>query len=236
VGCEARVAESAWAMPGRKRRPLGVIAGLLIMVVLGGGCAAMFARPAPASVFQLAYSPRLVACPASFPASVRVWPLEASPPYDQEALVVLADDARVRFSSQYAWVAQPGRMAADRLLRDLSQTQLFSSVMTSGETAAHRFDLGGHLFAFAWQRWGDQWQAVLDVEITLLENRSDRSPRILLRKPYRLVSEPAAEHHPEAFARAMSQVMSAFSTAVQEDLCTQAVALQPPAGSAGQPR
>jgi ABC-type uncharacterized transport system auxiliary subunit len=204
----------------RKCGRFGALAGVLAAVAMVAGCASMFARPAPSSLFQLEYTPRPGACRTSFPASVRVWPLEASSPYDQEAMVVLSDAARVRYSSQYSWVAQPGKLVADWLLRDLSQSQLFPSVMTSGETFPSSFDLGGRLFAFSWQRRGDRWEAVLDVEITLVENRSGQPRQVVLRKAYRLVSKPAPEHDPETFARTMSSVVGELSSKLQNDLCT----------------
>jgi ABC-type uncharacterized transport system auxiliary subunit len=224
------VKRSDGSASGRRWERIGIIAGVMALVAMVGGCAAMFKPPPPSSLYQLQYSPQPAECQSSFPASIRVLPLEAPPPYDQESLVVLADGARVRFSSQYSWVAQPGKMIADWLLRDFSQTQLFSSVMTSGESFANSYDLGGHLFTFAWQRRQDRWQALLDAEITLVENRSGQSRQILLRKPYHLVSDPVAEHDPEAFARAMSKVMGELSAVLQQDLCALAGKLR---GSSG---
>ena len=208
---------------------------MLVMVAMVSSCASMFARPAPSSLFQLEYTPQFVACRTSFPASVRMWPLEASSPYDQEAMVVLSDAARVRYSSQYSWVAQPGKLVADWLLRDISQSLLFASVMTSGETFATSYDLGGRLFAFSWQRRGDRWEAVLDAEITLVENRSGQPRRVVLRKPYRLVSEPVTEHAPEAFVRSMSKLMGEFSAALQQDLCVLAGQVPTPSGGPANP-
>jgi ABC-type uncharacterized transport system auxiliary subunit len=150
-------------------------------------------------------------------------------------MVVLSDAARVRYSSQYSWVAQPGKVVADWLLRDISQSQLFASVMTSGETFANSYDLGGRLFAFSWQRRGDRWEAVLDAEITLVENRSGQPRQIVLRKPYRLVSEPVPEHAPEAFARTMSSIVGELSTQLQNDLCVLAGQAPAPSGEPAKP-
>lgn len=133
--------------------------------------------------------------------------------------MVLVDLTRVRFSSQYAWVAQPGKMVADWLARDLSQTNLFPSVMTAGEHFAGSYELGGHLFVFAWQRQQDRGQAVLEAEMTLVENRPPGGRQIVMRKPYRLVSELVEKNDAEAFARAMSQLLADFSAALQNDLC-----------------
>ncbi len=201
------------------------IAGVIFMVGTLGACGTLFEKPAPSAFYQLAFSPQSVACASSLPASVRVSSLDAVPPYDQESMVVLANGGRVRYSSQYLWVAQPGKMVADWLVRDLSRTQVFPSVMVSGETVADRYDLGGRLFAFAWQSEHDRWQAVLDAEITLVANPPGQSRQILLRKAYRMVSEPVAEHGPEAFVQGMSKVMGQFSAALQRDLCAVAESL-----------
>ncbi len=216
-------------------RTIGARVCVCVFLVLGSGCSAILSRPAPSSLYQLHYRARSGPCAAAFPASVRIWPLEASPPYDQEALVVLADDARVRFSSQYSWVALPGKMVSDWLARDMSQARLFPSVMTAGEHFAVSYDLGGHLFVFAWQRRQDRWQAVLEAEITLVENRPAQERRIVLRKPYRLVGESVAENDAEAFARAMSQLVGDFSATLQQDLCAVAVGDQAAPGGPVKP-
>jgi ABC-type uncharacterized transport system auxiliary subunit len=195
----------------------------------------MFARPAPESLYQLQYTPQSVACPTSFPASIRMWPLEASPPYDQEAMVVLGDAARVRYSSQFSWVAQPGRLVANWLLRDISQSRLFASVMTASETFLNNYDLGGRLFTFSWEHRGDRWEAVLEAEITLVENRAGQPRRIVFRKSYRVASEPVPENGAEAFARAMSKVMGELSAQLQQDLCALAGQMPTPDVAPAQP-
>lgn len=207
-------------------RVIGATMCVCVFVALAGGCSAILSRPAPSSLYQLHYRPQLIPCSATLPASVRIWPLEASPPYDQEALVVVAGDARVRYSSQYSWVAQPGKMVSEWLTRDLSQTRLFPSVMTAGEHFAESYDLGGHLFVFAWQGTQDRWQAVLEAEITLVANRSMQGRQIVLRKPYRMVGESVRENDAEAFAAAMSRLVADLSAALQQDLCAVAIANQ----------
>ncbi|HBZ56958.1 MAG TPA: hypothetical protein DEO88_16265 [Syntrophobacteraceae bacterium] len=214
-------------------RTIAAAVWVCLMVVLVDGCSSILSRPAPSALYQLDYRTQPGQCETCFSASVRIWPLEASPPYDQEALVVLVDDTRVRSSSQYSWVAQPGKMLSDWLTRDISQARLFTSVMTAGEHFAASYDLGGHLFVFAWQQHRERWRAVLEADITLVENRPGQERRIVLRKPYRLVGESIAENDAEAFARGMSQLVGDFSAAVQRDLCAVASGVQPiPAGSA----
>jgi ABC-type uncharacterized transport system auxiliary subunit len=207
-------------------RTFGAAACVCVFLGLGNGCSAILSRPAPSSLYQLHYQSQFIPCAAALPASVRIWPLEASPPYDQEALVVLAGDARVRYSSQYSWVAQPGKMVADWLARDMSQTRLFPSVMTAGEHYADSYDLGGHLFVFAWQGRQDRWQAVLEAEITLVANRPTQGRQIVLRKPYRLVGESVPKNDAEAFAEAMSHLVAELSATLQQDLCAVAIASQ----------
>lgn len=204
-----------------KRKTVDVLAVAIVcaLLVSVSGCAGILSTSAPSSLYQLHYQQQSRPCAQAFPASVRIWPMEASPPYDQEALVVLVDQSRVRFSSQYVWVAQPGKMVADWLARDLSQTNLFPSVMTVSEHTAGSYELGGRLFVFAWQQQKDRGQAVLEAEITLVENRPPGGRQIVMRKPYRLASELVERNDAEAFARAMSQLLADFSAALQNDLC-----------------
>jgi ABC-type uncharacterized transport system auxiliary subunit len=205
--------------PKRKTIEVLAVAVVCILLVSVSGCAGILSTSAPSSLYQLHYQQQSRPCAHAFPASVRIWPMEASPPYDQEALVVLVDHSRVRFSSQYVWVAQPGKMVADWLARDLSQSNLFPSVMTAGEHSNSSYELGGRLFVFAWRQQNDQGQAVLEAEMTLVENRPPGSRQIVMRKPYRLASELAERNDAEAFARAMSQLLADFSAVLQHDLC-----------------
>jgi ABC-type uncharacterized transport system auxiliary subunit len=203
----------------RTRTPRWLL-GTAVLVWLCGGCGAVISRPAPSALYQLHYFPQPDACHHRFPGDVRIWPLQAAAPYDQESMVVLSDTAQVQFSAQHRWIAQPGQLLANWLLRDFSGDNSFTSVFAAGEPFSTTFDLGGHLFGFGWKRQQHTSQAILDLEMTLVENQQGRARSILFRKHYQLVSQPSHDNGPEGFARAMSELLRDFSAELRRDLCT----------------
>jgi ABC-type uncharacterized transport system auxiliary subunit len=110
-------------------------------------------------------------------------------------------------------------MLADWLIRDISQSRLFGSVVAPGEPFVSSYEMGGHLYEFGWKTQAETARAVLDVEVTLLGERQGRTQQIMLRKHYQLESPPVSENSPEAFARAMSELMRTFAEQLRGDLC-----------------
>jgi ABC-type uncharacterized transport system auxiliary subunit len=204
----------------RRKMTLGLLLGAVALVQLCSGCSAVISRPAPSALYQLHYTPQPGACNRSFPGDVRIWPLQAAAPYDQESMVVLSDAAEVQFSAQHRWIAQPGQLLANWLIRDFSEDKTFTSVFASGEPVSTTFDLGGHLFGFGWKRQQRTSRAILDLEMTLVENQQGRARSILFRKHYQLVSRPSPDNGPEGFARAMSELLREFSAELRRDLCS----------------
>jgi ABC-type uncharacterized transport system auxiliary subunit len=204
----------------RRQTTPGWLLGTAVLLWLCGGCSGVISRPAPSSLYQLHYTPEPGACNQRFPGDVRIWPLQAAAPYDQEAMVVLSDAAQVQFSAQHRWIAQPGQLLANWLIRDFGEDNTFTSVFASGEPFSTTFDLGGHLFSFGWKRQQQTSQAILDLEMTLVENQQGRARSILFRKHYQLVSQPSHDNGPEGFARAMSELLRDFSAVLRRDLCS----------------
>jgi ABC-type uncharacterized transport system auxiliary subunit len=193
--------------------------GTVAWVLLASGCSSVISKPAPSSLYLLHYAPQMLECHQGTAQTVRVWPLEAAAPYDQEAMVVLSNATKVEYSAQHRWVAQPGQLVANWLIRDLSQDRLFAEVLGFSEPVTAHWGLGGRLFAFAWKRLGDRSQAILDLEMTLMENPPGLQRNILFRKHYQLASEPTSNSSAEGFAQAMSALAREFSAQLRNDLC-----------------
>ncbi len=195
-------------------------AGLLMIAALLSlsGCLPKLGGSAPPPDFyQLDYRFEPVPCARPFEDGVRIWPLNAASPYTAEQMVVIGSSNQVEPSQGSRWVAPPGQLVADMLLRDLSRSSLFPKVVGSGDPFVVPLALSGHLFTFAWERDGSSGRAVLDAEVSFWKNGSSRE--ILFRKQYNFRSNPTGGNGPDQFAAAMSDVVRQFSLQLRRDIC-----------------
>lgn len=196
--------------------PLGP--ALMAMFLLSlTGCLGSLRSSTPPVYFELAYSPESVACADTPPAEVRVWHFSASAPFDREEMVVLGSSRETRFSPQYRWVAVPGVLVSDMLIRDLTVSAMFSRVISMGDPFNAPMQLGGRIFQFGWKESNSYGRAVLDLEISLWREEPQR--KILFRKRFLMESEEHPSGNPERLAGAMSEVVKQFSAALQRELC-----------------
>ncbi len=190
--------------------------GLLLILTAGCGGSLLPKSPPPV-YYQLDYQPTPVPCRDTFKKGLRVMPFGASSPYQRTEMVVLERQGQVAFSSRFQWVATPGNLVSESLLRDLAQSHLFPQVASADEPAAIPLELSGHVFEFAWVRTGGISRAVLKVEVSLVETAKTR--RVVLHRQYDLQGEPWAQDTSAAFAGAMGEVMKRLSEKFQQDLC-----------------
>jgi ABC-type uncharacterized transport system auxiliary subunit len=190
--------------------------GLLAMLL--PGCASLLFPTSPAPVYyQLDYSPRPVRCSRAFTQGVRVWNFGASQPYQRTEMAVLRANGKVSFSSAFQWVASPGTLVAESLLRDLTCSSLFPQAIGANDPGTVPLELSGHVFVFAWERADSTSSAVLQVEVSLIDTRTPR--KVKFRQAYNLRSGPFVDNSSAAFAQAMSALMAEFSEKFQRDLC-----------------
>lgn len=182
------------------------------------GCSSLLVSSVPPpKYFQLDYSPDSVSCEHRFNEGVTIWNFTSSSPYDQPDMVVLKNGNQAVFSSSYQWVATPGTMVAEKLLRDMSSGGPFPQAVDADNPLALPMTMTGRIFTFAWEENGSESRAVLQAEVDLM--KSDNRT-ILFRKKYSLRSEPRkTKEDPEAFAALMSSLVRDFSRRVRRDLC-----------------
>lgn len=172
---------------------------------------------APPVYYQLDYQAAAVHRPQAFKKGVRVWKFATSSPYGRTEMVVLKPQGQALFSSAFQWVANPGILVADSLLRDLAQSRLFPQAVGANDRTNAPLELSGHIFVFAWERRGAASQAALQLEVSLVDIEAPR--QVIFRQQYDLRSEPFMEDTSTAFARAMSDLVAKFSKKFQQDLC-----------------
>jgi ABC-type uncharacterized transport system auxiliary subunit len=191
--------------------------GLLLFGLMG--CLSFhLPTSAPPVYYQLDYQPPSVHCPSTFAQGLRVWRFTSSSPYGRTDMVVVKPDGQTQFSSSFQWIAPPGTMVAEKLLRDLTRNRLFPQVVSANDPATVPLELTGHVFLFASERSGAVSRAALHVEVSLIDNTKPR--KVILHRQYDLRSAPFVESTSAAFARAMSDVMRELSDKFQRDLCS----------------
>ena len=207
-----------------RRRLVYVIPVLVLLIV---GCSSMLFKKTPAPLYyQLTYTAKPVSCSASFHKGLRIWDFNGDNPYDQSQMVVEESDGKTLYSTEFQWVAEPGKLVAQSLLRDMSTSTIFPQVAGESEGGTYDMNLTGRVFQFVLKRSGKSAHAVLQVAVSLSEKGT--TPRVLLRKTYTLKSRALTNDDSAAFADAMSELMSEFSDHLREDLCAKAADLQQP--------
>ena len=207
-----------------RRRRIFVIPALVLLIV---GCSSMLFKKTPAPLYyQLTYTAKPVSCSASFHKGLRIWDFNGDNPYDQSQMVVEESDGKTLYSTEFQWVAEPGKLVAQSLLRDMSTSAIFPRVAGESEAGTYDMNLTGRVFQFVLKRSGESDRAVLQVTVSLSEKGT--TPRVLLRKTYTLKSRALTNDDSAAFADAMSELMSEFSDHLREDLCAKAADLQQP--------
>jgi ABC-type uncharacterized transport system auxiliary subunit len=190
----------------------------LLLLPMFAGCVSFhLPTSAPPLYYQLDYTPSRVHCTGTFNEGLRVWHFTASSPYGRTAMIVVKSDGQIQTSSNFQWIAPPGTMVADKLVRDLTRSRLFPLVVSANDPTTVPLELTGHIFRFALERFGLTSQAALRVEVSLIDNRKPR--RVILHREYDFTSPLYSGQSSAAFAQAMSGLMREFSEKFQRDLC-----------------
>lgn len=197
---------------------------LILCVVLaaaaGGGCGSLFGPGTPPVYYQIrACDPEpAIPCRRTQSEPLRVWPLDAAPPYDRTDLVLLRDPNVVELSSRHRWIAAPGEMAAQAILEALSRARIFSVVDRPGSAGfSPRLQLGGHIREFAFHRGERSGQAVLDARVFLWR---ETTPKVLVfEKNYRVIEPVPDGISPQGFTEAMNRAVTRWVAELTRDLC-----------------
>jgi ABC-type uncharacterized transport system auxiliary subunit len=196
-------------------RKLGLV--LTATVFLTACSSLLLSTTAPPVYYQLQYAPEEVECARGFDQGVRVWDFSTAHPFDRTDMVVVKGRGEVLYSSSYQWVANPGTMVAQDLLRDLTLGALFPQVVSGESPLTVPLELTGRVFVFGWEKSGPQARAVLQVEVSLTDTTAQK---VLFRRTYTLESQPFKEDTSSEFARAMDGLAGEFSGRLRRDLCS----------------
>ena len=184
------------------------------------------------------------------PIMVRQWSLEYDPPAKPGDVNPLADQtiSLKRFTASMdfitddmvyrpddyergvypynRWRVRPAEMVGDMLLRDIKAADMFKAAFGPERADDARFVLEGGVSRFLEVDAKENWQAELELSLTLLDRQEKHLPqRILFQKQYEAMI-PIKEKGAAGLAKAMSLAMSRISEKVLVDLklaCEKAV-------------
>jgi ABC-type uncharacterized transport system auxiliary subunit len=193
----------------------------LLLLILGtmllSGCSGLFSKSVAPDYYQIDYPFQPSGCSEPLQGAVRIWPFNAAAPFDGEQMIMMSPSHQVRSSSHYKWISAAGNMIADNLMRDLSLGMVFEDTVPVGNPMPAAYEISGQIYRFALEENGPSPHALLDLEISLWQEKPART--VLFRKHFHYRSPPLSATGPNEFAAAMAGLVAQLSTDLRNDLC-----------------
>jgi ABC-type uncharacterized transport system auxiliary subunit len=138
--------------------------------------------------------------------------------FNTSAMIYRPEPFKLDAYQYHRWRVHPADLVGDYLLRDLREAGLFKAVFSHLDPQEGGFLLEGGVVEFLEIEEQGQRQAVLAMNVTLLDSAAKNLPdRVLFQKQYRF-QEPLAEKSPRGLAKGLSQAMRKFSEALIRDV------------------
>jgi len=191
---------------------------LMAVCFLTGCLGSQTATVKQTTYYTLEYPPQPAGTPATFPAVLRMNPLEyPADPAGRDMIYRSGPYSREAYR-YHRWQLPPGEMVQTFLLRDIRDAKLFQAVLSPEEEGTVQYVLNGLIEQFIEREDQGKFFADLGISMTLTERGSgDKPARILFQKAYR-TSEPLASKAPADLAKGMSAAMARVSGEVLKDI------------------
>jgi ABC-type uncharacterized transport system auxiliary subunit len=196
-------------LPGKTAIAAAALA-LLLYGCSGGGQAVR--------QYALDYAPAAQQAIVTLPDSIAVAPFTSAQLYRGTAMIYQEEQFRRDQYLYNRWRVNPADMVTDCLTRDLRSAGLFRGVFNYRNAESCRYLLAGSIEEFEELTGKHGRQAVLSLNITLLDtSRQEFTDRLLFQKNYR-VAEPIDGDAPVGLAKGMSQALEKVSVLLQSDI------------------
>jgi ABC-type uncharacterized transport system auxiliary subunit len=168
--------------------------------------------------YTLEYPSPEVSGLSSIETSLKVERFTEAPAYNTSAMIYRPEPFKLDAYQYHRWRVHPADLVTDYLLRDFRKSGLFKAIFSHLDQQGGRFILEGGVEEFLETDAGNNRQALLTLNVTLLDSSFKDIPRrILFQKRYRF-QEPIAENTPRGLAKGMSQAMRRFSEELIQDV------------------
>ena len=138
--------------------------------------------------------------------------------YNSTAMVYRPTPFKSEAYTYHRWRVNPGNLVSDYLVRDFRSAGLFKAVFSGGRGDPSRFVLEGGVEEFQEVDAPEGWQAVLILNLTLLDTNYQEIPqRVVFQKNYQAL-EPMPEKTPGGLAQGMSRALEKLSGQIQADV------------------
>ena len=191
---------------------------LVFCLILLTGCLNL-QRPARyVEQYTLEYPSPEISGLAFIETSVTLSRFQEARAFNSSAMIYRPEPFKMDSYQYHRWRVHPADLVGDPLLRDLRKSALFQAVFSHLDPQEGGFLLEGGVEEFLEIEEQGQRQAVLAMNVTLLDSAAKNLPdRVLFQKQYRF-QEPLEEKSPRGLAKSLSQAMRKFSEALIRDV------------------
>jgi ABC-type uncharacterized transport system auxiliary subunit len=146
---------------------------------------------------------------------LRVHDLTCAPLYDGTCMVFVDDSDVVTRTSQNRWSTNPASLLGNLLSRDLVAEGSFEGVYRRAPLCGEDVILEGYVREFGARETSGRWDAVLEVEVILLESQDGM---IIFQRPYRFTAPSDSAGGFQMLASDMSGLVQEFSDTLRADI------------------
>ncbi len=190
------------------------IVALMAAVVLAG-CGK---PPNLITRFILDYPPPAVGRLGPLDAGIKVELFSVDEVINRPEMVYRVNPYKTGVYQYNRWRTDPGHLVTDYLTRDLRDSRLFKAIFAYDRSGEARFHLEGGVSEFQENDMPAPWQAVLAVNVTLLDtDRENIAEKVVFQRRYQ-AQETMAAKTPEGLAEAMSTAMEQVSKRIINDV------------------
>ncbi|OPL18029.1 MAG: hypothetical protein AVO35_07680 [Candidatus Aegiribacteria sp. MLS_C] len=129
-------------------------------------------------------------------------------------MTVVGEDGTVNRSSTDVWSGRPMEMLPDILLRDMISAGAWGAVLRKSTMLPEDLIIEGYVREFGGRTSGDRWEAVLDVDVTMLDGDSYQ---LLFQENYRFHWELDSPSY-ASLASAMDILVGIWTEEVMSDI------------------
>lgn len=192
-----------------------------IVFLLLSGCVGIKGSAVTFDYYTLEYDAPMTgnaSMPGALPVVLRLERFTAAPEYETDRMIY-RDSSNKRSAYYYhKWRSVPADLVTFFLKRDLAESGMFAAVLPPERGAGHTHVLDGTVEEFL--EWDSEtsWEAVITVNIVLLDPfETDATKRVLLQKRFS-AREKCEARQPPFVARAMSKAMAQLSREIGTEL------------------
>ena len=198
---------------GKTGASFGILALLAALALMACG-----KPPALINRYVLDYPPPEVGRLAPVDAGLKVELFAVDEAINRPDMVYKENHYKTGVYQYNRWRTDPGYMVTDYLTRDFRDSRLFKGVFAYDRSGPARFHLEGGVVEFQENDMPGPWQAVLTLNITLVDtDKENVAEKVVFQRTYR-AQETMSARTPQGLAEAMSAAMEKVSKQVISDV------------------